>query len=350
MRDGGRKLCCAGWALALALTGFPPLCEAADEFLLNLRKADARVEPEERVEYYSRAIRAWRTGHGTGLLAHCHFNRGETHLLEARLDLAEKDLSKALALDPNNSRAYLLRGRLHLRARRHKLAESDLREYASMKPGDPDGRVMLAESKERGGRLQEALRDFRYAARLDSLNWRALLGQTRVLTSLREYGPAAEVLAKAEAVGGNHEPALAVQAAVLKAETLRLAEALEDFSRAIPLYEERAGDLQRSTVHALDLRECNEALAGAYYGRGSVREKLLDPAGALADYREACRLGHARSCSLAESLAKKPPSEAAPEPPKPVPAAKPAPPKPAPSKKKRFRRPKSDPGERIYGA
>jgi tetratricopeptide (TPR) repeat protein len=335
-------------ALALIATG-AVRCHAADEFLLNLRKADLRAEPEERIEYYSRAIRAWRTGHGAGLLAHCHFNRGETYLLEARLDLAEKDLTKALALDPGVSRAYLLRGRLHLRAGRPRSAERDLRESVSMKPEDPEGRLLLGASRERGGRIDEALKDYRQAARLDPASWKPHLCQARALTLQRRFVPAGQALAKAASLAGGREPEVPVQRGALLAETLELSPAADALGEGISLYEERAAELQRSTIKALELQECREALAAAYALRGRIREKLLDPAGALSDYREACRLGHAASCSLAERLAKEPPQEAAPQKPKPAPEAA-TPPKPKPPKRKRLPKPASDPGERIYGS
>ncbi|MBI5883836.1 MAG: tetratricopeptide repeat protein [Elusimicrobia bacterium] len=339
----------AAIALALLIAG-PARCRAADEFLTNLHKADLRVEPDERVEYYSRAIRAWRTVHGAGLLAHCHFNRGETHLLEARLDLAAQDLAKAVSLDPNNSRAYLLRGRLLLATGKPGQAEKDLREYASMKPEDPEGRILLGESRERGGRTEEALKDFRRAARIDAWSWRALLAQARVLTTQRKFGPASGALDKAESLAGKREPDIAAQRGTLLAETLKLEGSLSEFGTAIDLYEENETRLQRSVGKGLELLQCREALALAYHRRGAVREKLFDGGGALSDYREACRLGHAASCVLAERLAKKPPPEAAPEPPKPVPAVKPAAPAPKPARKKRSPKPKSDPGERFYGS
>ncbi|MBI4677314.1 MAG: tetratricopeptide repeat protein [Elusimicrobia bacterium] len=323
--------------------------QATDEFLTNLHKADNRSEPDERIEYYSRAIRAWRTGNGASLLAHCHFNRGETHLNLARLDLAETDLAKALSLDPGNARAYLLRGRLHLRTARAKAAEKDLREYASMKPSDADGRILLGESRERAGRLSDALKDFQQASRLDAWNWRAFVSMARVLTTQRKYGPAGQMLDKAETLAGGREAAVATQRGLLLKETLKFEEAVEKLGLGINLHEEKAAELQRSVGKALDLQECRESLSLAYHGRGATHEKLLNPGAALSDYHEACRLGHAPSCILAERQALRPPPAEVHKPPHPKPGPAPAP-KPTPPKKKRAPKPKSDPGERIYGS
>ncbi|MBI5209118.1 MAG: tetratricopeptide repeat protein [Elusimicrobia bacterium] len=321
---------------------------AADEFLTNLHKADSRSESEERIEYYSRAIRAWRTFNGASLLAHCHYNRGESYLSELRLDEAETDLTKAISLDPGNPRAFLLRGRLCLRTGRANRAEQDFKEYVALKPEDPEGLVLRAQSRERTGKLADAMKDCQRALHLDAESWPAFLCLARGLTIQRKYAAAGQMLDKAEAVAGKRHAAVTTHRGMFLAATLRFEEAVEALGAGIGLYEDEIGELQRSVGKPLELQDLRESLALAYHARGGLHEKRLEAGPALSDYRESCRLGHPPACSKATELAKRPPPPQAQEPPAPEPPPKP--PVEAPPKRKRGPKPPSDPGERIYGS
>ncbi len=334
----GRALPALAW-LALIL----PTGALADEFLENLHRADARSEPAERVEYYSRAIRAWRTGNRSSLLAHCHFRRGETLLFLAEFPQAEADLTKALELDPGNARAYLLRGRLRLRLGRLTPAERDLREYASMKPEDGEGRLRLGEVRERGGKPSEGLRHYERAKGLSPEDFRPPLALARVKAAQQDWAASERWLDHAEKLSGGTEGGVWTQRGRAFKGRLEPAKALEAFGRGISLQEESLLELQRSAGRRLELLELREELGASYFDRGDVFEGLGRRAEAIADYRQACGFEVREACARAESLSRK--TEVKPTPP--------APKEPAavkPKKRKRRRpAPNSDPGERIYG-
>ncbi|MDP3542442.1 MAG: hypothetical protein Q8T11_08250, partial [Elusimicrobiota bacterium] len=113
---------------------------ALSPFVEQLRKAEARTPSDpERVEYATRALRAWVPADGRPLLAHAHFARAEG--AAARFDDAgaEEDLTKALDIDPRNERARLMRSRARAALGRGAAAERDADDYAAGAPEDPEG-------------------------------------------------------------------------------------------------------------------------------------------------------------------------------------------------------------------
>ena len=112
---------------------------AGGQFLDALRKAESRSEPVEKIEYYSRAIRAWNATHGNALLANCHFRRGEAYFERREFQLAQSDLSKTIELDPRNARAYFLRGQISLKSSKFSPAERDFSECVGLEPEDSEG-------------------------------------------------------------------------------------------------------------------------------------------------------------------------------------------------------------------
>lgn len=276
-------------ALVLALAA------GAGDFLQLQRKAEARREPAERVEWFSRAISAWTEAHGRALLANCHLRRGEAYAELGQEARALADLDKAAELDSRSAPAYLLRGRLRLKQGKAKAAARDLSEYAALAPEDIEGFLLLGEARRKAGELAASLKAYASAAQLEPLDYRPALGRGLTLMKARDWSEAERALDLAVRLSKSREPQAFIERAVTRVALRRKEEAVSDYTDALALAED----------------------ARAYYGRGRLT-------GSQDDLKAACRLGHRKACAL----------------------IKPEPPKPA--RRPKVAAPDSDPGERIY--
>lgn len=328
----------------------------ADDFLSLVRKAGNRREPDERAEYYSRALDAWTPGHGAGLLAACRFGRGEARYETGSFSEALADLELALEGDPDNARALFLRGRILLhgailedelppRSARAAMAAKALTEYAALKPEDAEGQLALGRAQLAAGRGEEARRSFSRARRLAPSDPRPLLGIARAFLAARRWSGAREGLDAAEALARGRDPDVFFERAVWSLAQGDEAGALSRLDRSLPLQEDILNDLDRSRALPVEIAERQAAAGRAYLSRGTLREKRGDDAGALEDYRAGCRHGSRRSCARAEGLGKTP-ARPAPAAQKPPARAKPAPRRSRPKAPE----PENAPGERIYGS
>jgi tetratricopeptide (TPR) repeat protein len=298
----------------------------AGEFLALMRKADGRGEPQEKIEYYGRALRAWTPQDGQALLANCHFRRGEAFFDSGKLQQSLPDLDKALDLDPRNAQAYLLRGKIHLIAGRFKKAAADLGEYAALSPEDMDGLLSLGEAQRRSGKKEPSLSTYRKAALLEPADFRPRLGEALTYMDMKRWPAAKNALDEADSLARHRDPeTLALRGAARDALGDRQG-ALQDYTDSLPLHEARLLHLSRASAPAQETSRQRARTAGAYYERGRLHERLNRQAQALPDYEQACRLGHDRACARAATL---------------KPAAK-TQSKPRPAK------PSNDLGDRIY--
>lgn len=149
----------------------------------------------------------------------------------------------------------------------------------------------------------------------------------------RSWSGAELSLDQAVKLSKGREPDVLVERAVTRVALKRGEEAVEDYSAAIPLLEERMEDGET---------KLRPKAARAYYGRGRLTDSLED-------YEAACRLGHKKACSL---LPARPVAAAKPEPAQKPPKAKKKKlekqPKPVPYKRTIIEAPDGDPGERFY--
>lgn len=320
---------------------------AASKFVQNLHKAESRKEPNERVEYYTRAIDAWEPAEGNSLMGACRFGRGEALVELWKFAEAEPDLTKALELDPINARAYLMRGKARLRLGRNNEAALDLLEFAGRNPADVDGLVTLADAQLKAGRGDAAMKACKLAEQAEPSDFRGWLCEGRALAARRDWPGAERAFAAADDRAEHRAAAPLLERAVTLVAQGRHELALTDYSAAIPLLDALLETLPHDRAPAPAVAEHRQNTARAYYSRGRVREFLVQPELALADFETACRLGHDQACERADALA--PQAEH-----KPKRAAPSAAPEPVPEKSKREKRrkvnnPDSDPGERIYG-
>ncbi len=285
------------FAAALARPGF-----GESEFLMNLHKAETRKEPEERVEYLDRALKAWDPDEGNELLSHADLMRGEAHYELNELSDAEPDLSKAVELDPGSARAYFLRGEIRLKQGRPKDAEADLREYAAQKPDDIEGWLALADAQVRAREYADALESVRRADLLDPADWRVGLARARAAMTRKSWDSAVESLDAADVAAKRREPEVQAERAICRVAQGKPELALKDYGLALTAYEQRLDALARSKPLKIDAVETQGKAARAYFGRGRVYEFLGRTAPAAADYRESCRLGHEPACARERNL------------------------------------------------
>lgn len=280
------------WALPLLLSA----SWSADSFLSDMRKADSRDEPEEKIVYYSRAISAWSASHGNSLLGHCHFGRGQAYYAQGQFDLGAPDLSKAIQFDPGNARAYFLRGKILFKTGKYAEAARDFFDFSSAGES-PEGYWNLGAAYEKAGRRVDAAKAYRRAAQMAPDDFHPPLGLAGILISQKKWAQALEHLERAAGPAKNRSPEVLTQAGRCRAALGSPAGALADFEAAIALYEKKLTALERSKAAPVEISEIKEGLAEAYLERSNLPEQ-------------------------------KPP---------------------APKPKKKYRKIQSEPGERIYG-
>ncbi len=320
-----------------------PRAHAADEFIRNLRKGDLRHEPDERIEYYSRAIRAWKPSHSSSLLAHCLFKRGEAYFDSFDFDVAMADLTEALDKDPGTARAYFLRGRILLFQGMPAKADPDLREFTALKPKDVDGRLAMAGCRLERKRFDSASEEYKLASELAPDDFRPWLGLARVQRARGQCLKAASHLEKADALAAHRSPRVLALRGECRHRLGYTKQGLKDLGESISLFETRLTDLQRSMARRMAYEVAKGRLSKTYDARGDIHLSIQEPSPALADYRPSCNLDYRPACLKAERLALKFHGEKDPEP------IKTKKPKPKKKKRKRYNKPDNDPGERIYG-
>ncbi len=329
-----------GLLLGLGLLGLAgPMARAQDSFLENMRKAATRVEAEERIEYYSRAIRAWKPSHSRTLLGHCHMERGAAFFDQNDPISAAPDLDKAIAADPAAFKAYFVRGRLRLRQGKARLAAADLTEFISLRPEDPAGPLAKGEALEMIGDWTGAETAYLAASSLVPENPRPIVGLARLKKARRRLDEALALLDRADAsAGGKDWPTLAERGRT-RALAGRTAPGLEDLDNGLALGEDALNRLQRARAKPVELLNAQRELGEAYFWRAAILEKQGRWGPALSDLEEACRLGFQASCARAKIAAAK--LRQAPDEPE-------EPARPRPAKKSRRSRVLQEPGERIY--
>ncbi|MBI5245820.1 MAG: hypothetical protein HY923_01465 [Elusimicrobia bacterium] len=311
---------------------------AVTPFVEQLRKAETRsASDQERVEFATRAIRAWLPADGRPLLAHAHFARAEGEMELSDDPHAEEDLSKTLEIDPANEAARLMRSRARASLGRGAEAERDARDYLSARPDDAEARLALGEALLLQGQPKagaDARQAFAGAADvLGKDDPRPSLGEGRSWLSARRHADALVALNAAAEHPQKLRPEILSERSRAYSALGNWRAAREDLGEAIPGLERRVEEKLRAGAVKRGRDAARKNLADAYFRRGLAGEALGDRDGALADHKQACGLGLAAACARADSLEKPQP--------KPAPAPKPV-------KPKRKKNPKGDSGDRIY--
>jgi hypothetical protein len=308
----------------------------ASEFLEALHRADARdARDPERVEFATRAIKAWRPVEGNELLADAYFRRGEGER-EAYDDVSsDADFGKALELDPRNSAALLLRGRGRLRSGRLADAEKDFLDYARGNSDDGEGWLALAEARVARGLPRAdrpALEALAKAERLlEAEDPRPKIAEGRAHLASGRGLQALNALDAAVAVGKDHLPEALEWRARAKADLRDPRGARVDGGRAAEGFEARLDERLGARAPAPALAAARADAADARFRRGQVEDTLSLTADAVEDYQTSCDLGRDDACARVAALT-----------PKDAPVAK------KPKKRKYKSNPDDDSGTRIY--
>lgn len=311
---------------------------AATPFIEQLHKAEARAASDpERVEFATRALRAWLPEDGRMLLAQAHFLRAEGEVALFDDAAAAEDLTKALEIDVNNIRAKLMRSRARAALGRGASAEQDATDYLADRADDPDGWLALGEARllqgaPKGDRPARAA-FAKAAVFLGGEDPRPSIGEGRVHLKMRRYQDALAALsAAAERPQRRRAEILGWRSRAYSA-LGDWSAARTDLTKALPDFERALDERNRSHAAPPGVDAARQILGDAYFRRGLANEALHAKEPALADHRRACELGLPAACARVNALEK----------PEPI-AVNPPKPKKAPRRKN----PKSDSGERIY--
>lgn len=310
---------------------------ALSPFVEQLRKAEARKPADpERVEFATRALRAWVPDDGRPLQAAAYFARAEGELALFDDDAAEEDLTKTLEDDVNNVRAKLMRARARAALGKGADAERDALAYLEERAEDPDGWLVLGEARLAQGVKadREARAAFAKAANLlGSDDPRPAIGEGRAHLAARRYAAALTALSAAAETPQKRRGEILTWRSRAYSALGNWSAARGDLSVALPDLERANDERRRSGAVKRGVDAARNALADAYFRRGLANEALGSKPEALADHHQACDLGLPAACARVASLEK----------PEPAPA-----PAPKPKKVKRKKNPKGDSGDRIY--
>jgi tetratricopeptide (TPR) repeat protein len=255
---------------------------------LESLRSDARWEPLTRKQWYTTA---------------------ETALHDADVKLAANDLpgalqsaSKAISVDPKNSKAYGSRALLHLRGADLKKCLEDLNQAIALDP-------LSVYYGNRGythnklGNKQNALADYEKAIQLDPTNLVYYdLGIARYGNGNKQG--ALDALKKHVSYFTVDEMGLYF-AGIIASEVEQFNEVLGYLNRAIeinnavPEFYQRRGDayfLMKQYENALEnynrVIELDPSNAYAFYLRGNAKGSLVDKEGACEDWRKAQQMGY----------------------------------------------------------
>jgi tetratricopeptide (TPR) repeat protein len=279
----------------------------ASAFLEALHRADARdAKDPERIEFATRAIRAWRASDGDQLLADAYFRRGEGEAEAWNDAAAEADFAKAIGLDERNDKALLLRGRARLRAGRAEGAEKDFADYTARHADDGEGWLGLGEARVASGLPladRPALEALAKAAGfLDGDDPRPLIAEGRAHLAAGRGLKALDALDAAVSDGKDSQPDALAWRARAKDGLRDLRGARTDGGRAADGFERRLDERLRSRSPAPAVAAARADAADARFRRGRAEEGLGLPADALEDFQTACDLGRADACERAAAL------------------------------------------------
>lgn len=322
-------------AFALALVSGTSAAARGSEFLDDLRRAEARAETDpERVEFASRAIRAWTPPDGGELLAEAHFRRAEGELAALDEAAAEEDLAKAVSFDARNAKARLLLARARLRLGRAVEAERAFLECARNRPEDGEAWLGLAEARLARGLPYADKPALTAAAKARALledDARSLIAVGRAHLAGGRAKDALESLESAAAQAGDLLPEALAWRAQAKSTLGDPRGARADLGKAAESFEARLAERRRSNAPERAVAAARADAADARFRRAGIEETLGLIDEAREDHRLACDEGLAAACARARALA----------PQAPAPTPKPRPFKP---------NPKSGPGSRIYAS
>lgn len=181
-----------------------------------------------------------------------YLRRGELHRIHMDWVSSEKDLRRALALDPSMFAAQRALARMFLEAGRATEAEAEVRAFLKAAPRDPDGWALLARILAGRGRAEEALAAWRSATNAGTHRTDLWIERTRAVAASGAAGAALRDLEAATVRLG--------RPVVLELEALALERRLARFDAALLRIRRIARAARRKTAwHLLEAEVLEQA-------------------------------------------------------------------------------------------
>ncbi len=130
-----------------------------------------------------------------------HYDRGEAHYLAGEYDQAFSELTKAIEMDPNLARAYVIRGIAYHDKGKHDLAIADFTKVIEIKPTDAHAYISRGMSYKSKGEYDLAIADYSKAIEIDPTLTGPYRGRARAYTYKGEYDKAWKDVYEAQALG-----------------------------------------------------------------------------------------------------------------------------------------------------
>jgi tetratricopeptide (TPR) repeat protein len=185
---------------------------------------------------------------------------------------AEEDLNSAISLDDENYDLYRERGRLRTSNSDYEGAIQDFRRAMQINPKRHEAYLESGLVKEQMGDKTGALADYNEAIKINANDWWALSIRSKLKKEIKDYKGAAEDLAKSIEIGPGKNYDYEGYSQLAEIQYLYLNElenALTNYDKAINTHPSR-----------LEPKQIED-----YTFRGSVKKKLTDFNGAIADYQ-----------------------------------------------------------------
>lgn len=129
---------------------------------------------------------------------------GMIQLKASKLDMAEKNLSKAIASDPQNFLNYLSRGHIMAEKMSYQNALNDYGQAIALNGKHAASYIYRAKMNEKLGQIQAAINDYNQALMINGNDADALTGRASCFISTKEYKPAIRDLKKSLTIRADH--------------------------------------------------------------------------------------------------------------------------------------------------
>jgi len=230
----------------------------------------------ERCQVWANSLTLWSdTIEKYDNIPMAYLNRGVYYLDAKDYTASEKDLTRALELDPTYATVYYNRGKVFQETQRRDAAIQDYNKAIELKPTMVNAYINRGNTYRNGGLYELALADYNKALDLDpsvveTYNNKGILYQQQgnLQSALNEFG-------KALKISPNYFNAL-VNHGNMYSKLNQLEAAMQDYNKAISI---------------------SPSSGSAFYARGLLYNKTGEPTKACADFKQAINLGYANAQS-----------------------------------------------------
>jgi len=197
-----------------------------------------------------------------------YFKMGTKHIQSRAFDLAVKDYTECVRINPTNIEAYAARGYCYIALHDWDKAIGDFTQQIQSQPTNALAFLNRGNAYRANGEFEKALPDFNECLRLDPKNYNAYGSRATIYNYKQEYDKVIKDLNQAIHLYSEREVALDtiyVMRGLAHQHRKEFASAVEDFHKAIqinPKNGDAFNDLSwiRATCHAAEMRDGKEAV------------------------------------------------------------------------------------------